>query len=109
MGQRYRGLFDDSCFEQMKNTAYIINTSRGPIIQEAALMRALTAGSIGGAGLDVYDQEPLPADHPLRSMPNTLLTSHVGYVTEQTYKVFYGQTVEAILAWLSGEPIRVLN
>ncbi len=109
MGQRYRGLVDDSFFEQMKETAYIINTSRGPIIQEDALLKALNEGKIAGAGLDVYEQEPLPLDHPLRSMPNTLLTSHVGYVTEQTYEVFYGQTVDAILAWLAGEPIRQLS
>ena len=109
MGQRYRGLIDADAFSLMKSTAYIVNTSRGPIINEDDLINAIQQGQIAGAGLDVYDKEPLPLDHPLRSLPNTLLTSHVGYVTEQTYRVFYGEMVESILAWLGGEPVKVMN
>jgi phosphoglycerate dehydrogenase-like enzyme len=93
----------------MKPTAWLINTSRGPIVDTPALIAALQAGRIAGAGIDVYDREPLPTDHPLRSCPNALLTPHIGYVTEETYRVFYGQTVDAIAAYLAGEPIRVLT
>jgi len=108
MGKRYRGLIDAKALEMMKPTAYIVNTSRGPIINEDDLINAIQQGQIAGAGLDVYDQEPLPLDHPLRSLPNTLLTSHVGFVTEQTYRVFYGEMVDAIMAWLKGEPLKVI-
>jgi phosphoglycerate dehydrogenase-like enzyme len=82
--------------------------SRGLFVDEAALVAALHDGTIGGAALDVYGTEPLPADHPLRSAPNTVLTPHIGYVTESTYEVFYGQAVEDIAAWRAGEPRRVL-
>ena len=77
--------------------------------EEQALLEALQRGVIAGAGIDVYDQEPLPADHPLRSAPGAILTSHVGYVTRQTYDVFYSETVECLEAYLNGEPVRVLN
>jgi phosphoglycerate dehydrogenase-like enzyme len=93
----------------MKRTAYLVNTSRGPIVDEAALVRALREGSIAGAGLDVYDEEPLPLDHPLRGLPGTVITPHLGYVTEETYRIFYGQALEDILAFLRGEPVRVLR
>lgn len=93
----------------MKPTAYIINTSRGPIVNEADLLAALHSGSIGGAALDVYDVEPLPQDHPLRTAPRVLLTPHVGYVTQDNYRIFYGSIVEALEAWLAGKPIRVIN
>lgn len=93
----------------MKPDALLINTSRGPIVDEAALLAALAAGKLGGVGIDVYEPEPLPADHPLRRAPRTLLTPHIGYVTEETYKVFYGGTVAAIEAWLTGKPIHVLG
>ena len=93
----------------MKPTAYIINTSRGPIINEAALLDALHGGAIGGAGLDVYDIEPLPADHPFRTAPRVLLTPHVGYVTAENYKIFYGGIVDSLEAWLAGKPVRVIN
>lgn len=93
----------------MKPDALLINTSRGPIVDEAALLAALSAGKLGGVGIDVYEPEPLPADHRLRRAPRTLLTPHVGYVTEETYKVFYGGTVAAIEAWLAGKPIHVLG
>lgn len=109
MGKRYRGLIDASAFAMMKPTTYLINTSRGPIINEADLINAIQQNEIAGVGLDVYDQEPLPVDHPLRSLPNSVLTSHIGFVTEQTYRIFYDETVDAIEAWLGGEPVKVLN
>ena len=93
----------------MKPTAFLVNTSRGPIVDEEALLAALEAGTIAGAGLDVYDREPLPADHPLRSAPNTVLTPHLGYVTEETYRLFYEQTVEDIEAFFAGQPVRVIS
>ncbi len=93
----------------MQPDALLVNTSRGPIVDEAALIAALNAGRIGGAAIDVYATEPLSADHPLRRAPRTLLTPHIGYVTEQTYRQFYGGTVAAIDAWLAGRPIVVLG
>ncbi len=92
----------------MRDGAYLINTSRGRVVDEAALLEALHAGRIGGAGLDVYDIEPLPPDHPLRTAPNTLLLPHLGYVTERNYRTFYTQVVEDIVAYLDGRPVRVL-
>jgi len=109
LGDRTRGLVGEPELAKMKPTAFLINTSRGPIVDTAALVSALNEGRIAGAGIDVYDHEPLAADHPLRSCPNALLTPHIGYVTEETYRVFYGQTVDAIAAYLAGEPIRVLT
>ena len=93
----------------MKPDALLINTSRGPVIDEAALLAALREGRIGGAGIDVYEPEPLPPNHPLRTAPRTLLTPHIGYVTEETYRVFYSGTVAAIQAWLAGAPIHELS
>ena len=93
----------------MKPTAVLVNTSRGPIVDEDALLVALHEGTIAGAALDVYDVEPLPKDHPLRESPRTLLTPHLGYVSDGTYDVFYREAVEDIAAWLRGEPLRVLN
>ncbi len=93
----------------MKPTGYLINTSRGPLVDEAELISALRSGSIAGAGLDVYDVEPLPTDHPLRSVPNTLLLPHIGYVTTEVYQLWFTQVVEDILAWTAGSPVRVLN
>lgn len=92
----------------MKPTALLINTARGPIVDEVALIDALASGSLAGAGLDVYDVEPLPVDHPLRSTPRTLLTPHVGFVTERTYRRFFAEAVEDIMCFLGGEPIREL-
>jgi phosphoglycerate dehydrogenase-like enzyme len=93
----------------MRPTAYLVNTSRGPIVDEGALIAALRAGAIAGAGLDVYDEEPLPPEHPLRGLPNTVITPHLGYVTEETYQIFYGQALEDIRAFLAGAPVRVLT
>jgi phosphoglycerate dehydrogenase-like enzyme len=92
----------------MKPTSILINTSRGPIVDQAALVSALASGSIAGAGLDVYDVEPLPAGHPLRGAPNTVLLPHLGYVTEGAYSSMYEQIVEDIAAWRDGSPLRVL-
>ncbi|MBM3492129.1 MAG: D-2-hydroxyacid dehydrogenase family protein [Alphaproteobacteria bacterium] len=108
LSQRSRGLIDAAMLGRMQPGALLINTSRGPIVDEAALLAALRSGRLGGAGLDVYDQEPLPADHPLRRLDNVVLTPHLGYVTRQNYAVFYRETVENILAFLAGRPIRVL-
>jgi phosphoglycerate dehydrogenase-like enzyme len=93
----------------MKPSAYLVNTSRGPLVDEAALVAALFAGQIAGAGLDVYDVEPLPPDSALRMAPNTILTPHLGYVADRNYRVFYGDTVEDIAAWLAGSPIRLVE
>jgi phosphoglycerate dehydrogenase-like enzyme len=109
LSERTRGLIGARELSLMKRTAYLVNTSRGPIVDEAALIRALREGTIAGAGLDVYDKEPLPLDHPLRGLPNTVITPHLGYVTEETYRIFYGQALEDILAHLRGEPVRVLR
>jgi phosphoglycerate dehydrogenase-like enzyme len=109
LSERTRGLIGAAELEQMKPTAYLVNTSRGPIVDERALVAALRSGRIAGAALDVYEVEPLPPDHPLRTLPNTVLTPHLGYVTEAGYRVFYGQAVEDIAAFLAGAPIRVLT
>ncbi|WP_417846297.1 D-2-hydroxyacid dehydrogenase family protein [Thalassospira povalilytica] len=108
LSDRTLGLIGSEEFRQMKKTAFLINTSRGPIVDDAALIDAVNQGEIAGAGIDVYDQEPLPAAHPLRKCDKLLLTPHLGYVTRHTWDVFYGQTVEAVLAWINGDPIRVL-
>ena len=109
LSARSRGLIGRQELNQMKPTAYLINTSRGPIVDEAALIAALRQGTIAGAGLDVFDAEPLPLDHPLRRMAHTIITPHIGYVTEETYSVFFDETVENIQAFLQGAPIRVLH
>ena len=106
---RTRGLIGAAELSLMKPSAYLVNTSRGPIVDEPALIDALRSGTIAGAGLDVFDTEPLPVDHPLRSLPNTVLTPHMGYVTSETYRVFYGDAVEDIRAFLAGSPVRVIS
>ena len=98
---RTRGLISAAEFAQMKPTALLVNTSRGPIVDEAALLEALANNEIGGAAIDVYGEEPLPASHPLRSAPNAFLSPHIGYVTEDTFKVFYGETVDNLLKFLA--------
>jgi phosphoglycerate dehydrogenase-like enzyme len=93
----------------MRPTAYLVNTSRGPLVDEAALAEALRSGVIAGAGLDVFDEEPLPAGHPLLTAPRTVLSPHVGYVTHGSYEVFYGDAVEDVRRWQAGEPLRVVD
>jgi phosphoglycerate dehydrogenase-like enzyme len=109
LSERTTGLIGAADLALLKPTAYLVNTSRGPIVDEAALVDALRSERIAGAGLDVFDVEPLPADHPLRTAPRTLLTPHIGYVTAGTYRVFYTGAVEAISAFLDGQPIRLLG
>jgi phosphoglycerate dehydrogenase-like enzyme len=107
--RRTRGLIGADDFARMKPTAVFVNTSRGPIVDEKALIDVLREGAIAGAGIDVYDQEPLPRDHPLRELRRAVLTPHLGYVTRGTYEVFYSEAVEDVAAFLSGDPIRVLT
>jgi phosphoglycerate dehydrogenase-like enzyme len=104
-----RGLIGAAQLGRMKPTALLVNTSRGPIVDEAALLAALRAGRIAGAGLDVYEPEPLPADHPLRSAGRLVTTPHLGYVTEDTYRQYFTHAVEDIAAWLNGAPVRTLS
>jgi D-3-phosphoglycerate dehydrogenase len=92
----------------MKSTAYLINTSRGPIVEERALLEALNSKRIAGAGLDVFDVEPLPVDHPLRKLDNVVLTPHLGYVSQQNYQRYYPDIVENIRGWLDGKPVRII-
>lgn len=106
---RTRGLVGPAEIAAMRPDALLINTSRGGIVDEAALVDALQRGAIGGAGLDVFAVEPLPADHPLRSLPNTLLTSHIGGRTRENFIARYRDSLEDVLAWLAGAPIRVLT
>jgi phosphoglycerate dehydrogenase-like enzyme len=109
LSDRTRGLLGARELALMRRDSLLINTSRGPIVDEAALLEALAAGSIGGAGLDVFDVEPLPPGHPLRTAPRTLLTPHLGYATEETFRGMFAEAVEDIEAWLDGAPVRVLN
>lgn len=109
LSERSKGLIGAQELALMKKSAYLINTSRGPLVDEAALIDALTNKTIAGAALDVFDTEPLPVGHPLRNLPNALLTPHLGYVTQDNYKTFYTQTVEDIRAWLDGKPVRVIG
>jgi phosphoglycerate dehydrogenase-like enzyme len=109
LGPRSVGLVGAAELALMKPSAYLVNTSRGPIVDSAALLSALRSGSIAGAALDVFDVEPLPLSDPLRSAPNVVLTPHLGYVTEDAYKVFYGDAAEDIVAFAQGSPVRVLG
>lgn len=109
LSDRSRGLVDAQALGWMKPTARLVNAARGPIVDEQALVQALSTGRLAGAALDVYSQEPLPAEHPFRRLPNVLATPHVGYVSEQNYRQFYQQMIEAIQAWAGGMPIRVLG
>jgi phosphoglycerate dehydrogenase-like enzyme len=109
LSNRTRGLIGARELALMKPTAYLINTSRGPIVDEKALIEALEKGTIAGAALDVFDLEPLPLDHPFRRLKNTVITPHIGYVTKETYEVFFRDAVEDIQAFLAGKPVRVLN
>ena len=95
--------------QMLRDGAVLINTSRGPIVNEDDLIIALSTNEIAGAGLDVYDKEPLPQDHKLRFTPNTLLLPHLGYVTAENYSIFYNQMIENLEACVSGKPIRILE
>jgi phosphoglycerate dehydrogenase-like enzyme len=109
LSDRTRGLFQASDLAQMKKTAVLVNTSRGPIIEEQALIAALRDNTIGAAGLDVYDTEPLPPGHPLTTLGNVVLLPHLGYVSEAGFRHMYGQVVEDIAAFLAGAPIRPVS
>jgi phosphoglycerate dehydrogenase-like enzyme len=109
LSDRSRGLVGANELALMKESAYLINTSRGPIVDEAALIAALRAKRIAGAGLDVFDVEPLPLDHPFRKLDNVVLTPHLGYVTEQNYRAYFAGMVEDIRGFLDGKPVRVLS
>ena len=109
LSERTRGLISREEFSTMKKTALLVNVSRGPIVDEAALLDALQSGRIAHAALDVYDREPLPAEHPLRKLDNVTLSPHLGYVNDENLRMFYGDALENIEAWLAGKPIRVIN
>jgi phosphoglycerate dehydrogenase-like enzyme len=109
LSDRSRGLVGAKELGLMKKSAYLINTSRGPIVDEKALIAALNSKSIAGAGLDVFDVEPLPLDHPFRKMDNVVITPHLGYVSEQNYRKYFPDIVEDIRAWLDGKPVRVIE
>lgn len=109
LSDRSRGLVGADQLTLLGPSGRLVNTSRGPIVDEHALVDALRSGRIAGAAVDVYGTEPLPADHPLRTLPNALVTPHVGYVTEQTYARFYTDAVEDVARWLDGDPVRVIE
>jgi len=109
LSQRTRGLVGARELGLLKPSALLINTSRGPIVDEAALVTALRSEALAGAGLDVFESEPLPGDHPFLALPNTVLTPHLGYVTDETYRIFYGHALENIQSYLAGEPKRVIG
>jgi phosphoglycerate dehydrogenase-like enzyme len=109
LSARTRGLIGAAELALMKPTAYLINTSRGPIVDETALIAALRGGKIAGAGLDVFDVEPLPLDHPFRKMDNVVITPHLGYVSEQNYRRYFADAVDDIIGFLDGKPMRVLS
>jgi phosphoglycerate dehydrogenase-like enzyme len=108
LGERTRGLVRKEDLARMKPGAVLVNTSRGPIIVEPDLLEVLKAGKIHAA-LDVYEREPLPAGHPLRKLDNVTLSPHLGYVHEDNYRIFYGDTLENVAAWMAGKPVRVIN
>ena len=108
-GDRYKGLIKLKEFEMMKKTSFLINTSRGPIVDEDDLIIALSTNIIAGAGIDVYEKEPLPSDHKLRFLPNALLLPHLGYVTAENYSIFYTQMLENLEACVKDKPVRVIN
>ena len=109
MSERTRGIVGREELALMKPSAILINTARAAIVDEAALIEALTSGKIAGAGIDVYSREPLPPDAPIRRAPNTVLTPHLGYVTRETYEIYFPEALEDIEAWLAGKPIRIIT
>ena len=108
-GERYKNCITIKELDKMKKTAFLINTSRGPIINEDDLIIALSTNEIAGAGLDVYEKEPLPENNKLRFLPNALLTPHIGYVTAENYSIYYNQMIEALESCVNGKPIRVIE
>ena len=108
LSERSKGLVDAEALGLMKPTALLVNTARGPIVDEAALIKALQKRQLAGAALDVFDIEPLPPLHPFRTLDNVLATPHVGYVSQQNYQLFFSQMIEDIQAWSAGTPIRLL-
>ena len=108
-GERYKNCITIKELDKMKKTAFLINTSRGPIINEEDLIIALSTNEIAGAGLDVYEKEPLPENNKLRFLPNALLTPHIGYVTAENYSIYYNQMIEALESCVNGKPIRVIE
>jgi phosphoglycerate dehydrogenase-like enzyme len=109
LSDRSRGLINADDIGRMKKTAYIINTARAPIVNQAALLKALQDKTIAGAGLDVFEVEPLPLDHPYRKLDNVVITPHLGYVSDQNYRTYFPDIVEDIRAWLDGKPVRVIS
>ena len=109
LGDRYKNLITEKEFKMMKKTSFLINTSRGPIINEKDLIKSLEDDVIAGAGLDVFDKEPLPQDHKLRFLPNALLTPHLGYVTDENYSIFFEQMIDNLNSCLEGKPKRLIN
>lgn len=109
LSERTRGLVGAGDLAAMKPTAIFVNTSRGPLVDEPALIAALQAGTIAAAGLDVFSKEPLPVDHPLRHAPRTVLTPHIGYVTDGLYRLFFSEIIDDIEHWLGGHPVRVIG
>ncbi len=108
-GERYKDCITIKEFDKMKKTSFLINTSRGPIVNEDDLIIALSTNVIAGAGIDVYEKEPLPANHKLRFVPNALLLPHIGYVTVENYSIFYNQMIENLEACVAGKPIREIK
>ena len=108
LSERSRHLIDHAALAQMKPGALLINTSRAAIVDQQAMIAALQSGQLAGAGIDVFEQEPLPADHPLRHLPNVLATPHLGYVADSNYRTYFTQAVEDIQGWISGAPLRSL-
>ena len=108
LSDRSRGLINGADIGRMKKSAYLINTARAPIVDQAALLKALQEKKIAGAGLDVFEVEPLPLDHPYRKLDNVVITPHLGYVSEQNYRKYFPDIVEDIRACLDGKPVRVI-
>jgi phosphoglycerate dehydrogenase-like enzyme len=109
LSERTRGVVGGPEIDAMRPSAFLVNTSRGPIVDEGSLIEALRAQRIAGAGLDVFDTEPLPAGSPILAAPNTVLTPHLGYVTDQLYRLFYREVIEDLAAYIDGEPIRTIG
>jgi len=108
-GERYKNCFTLKEFDKMKKSTFLINTSRGPIVNEDDLIIALSTNVIAGAGIDVYEKEPLPSNHKLRFIPNALILPHIGYVTAENYSIFYTQMIENLESCVSDKPIRIIE